>query len=427
MQTQGMGLYMTLTLRRIIMVPSMEAVLSPWVTQLKAKTNLPVLIQWGDNPAPGSGLRLGEFSQPRVVIQVRKASAIPLLLSPSLDSLGEAYVEGQIDVTGSVDDILDIAHRLAEAGSKTEGRLSRMVRHFTHTKNTDREDIQYHYDVSNEFYQVWLDPAMVYSCAYFENGNETLSEAQTKKIDHILTKVQLQPGQRLLDIGCGWGALVMRAASQFGARCLGVTLSQRQFDLATERVRQAGLQDRVEIRLQDYRDVQGQFDRITSVGMFEHVGIQHLPAYFSRINEMLSDDGWVLNHGITSTDANDGETSHGGGRFIDRYVFPHGELPHIGTVLRTMQEGGLEALDIENLRRHYARTTGLWSQVFEANGEKLKTMVDDRRWRIWRVYLAGCQWAFEHDEVSLYQVLCRKAGRPARGLPWSRRWMYSGR
>jgi len=409
------------------MVPSMEAVLSPWVAQLKAKTNLPVLIQWGDNPAPGSGLRLGDFSHPKVVIQVRKASAIPLLLSPSLDSLGEAYVEGQIDVTGSVDDILDIAHRLAEAGSKTEGRLSRMVRRFTHTKNTDREDIQYHYDVSNEFYQVWLDPAMVYSCAYFENGDETLSEAQTKKIDHILTKVQLQPGQRLLDIGCGWGALVMRAASQFGARCLGVTLSQRQFELATERVRQAGLADRIEIRLQDYRDVQDQFDRITSVGMFEHVGIQHLPAYFSRINEMLTDDGWVLNHGITSTDANDGETSHGGGRFIDRYVFPHGELPHISTVLKTLQEGGLEALDIESLRRHYARTTGLWSQAFEAHGEKLRGMVDEKRWRIWRVYLAGCQWAFEHDEVSLYQVLCRKAGRPARGLPWSRRWMYSGR
>ncbi len=407
------------------MVPSMEAVLSPWVTQLKAKTNLPVLIQWDDNPAPGSGLRLGEFSHPKVVIQVRKASAIPLLLSPSLDSLGEAYVEGQIDVIGSVDDILDIAHRLAEAGSRTEGRLSRMVRHFTHTKNTDREDIQYHYDVSNAFYQVWLDPAMVYSCAYFEHGNESLAEAQTQKIDHILTKVQLQPGQRLLDIGCGWGALVMRAASQFGARCLGVTLSQRQFDLATERVRQAGLQDQVEIRLQDYRDVQGQFDRITSVGMFEHVGIQHLPAYFSRINEMLTEDGWVLNHGITSTDANDGETSHGGGRFIDRYVFPHGELPHISTVLRTMQEGGLEALDIESLRRHYARTTGLWSQAFEANGEKLKAMVDEKRWRIWRVYLAGCQWAFEHDEVSLYQVLCRKAGRLAHGQPWSRRWMYA--
>ena len=336
-------------------------------------------------------------------------------------------MEGLIDVDGSVDDILEMAHRLAEAGSQTEGRLTRIVRRFTHTQKSDSEAIQYHYDVSNAFYQAWLDPAMVYSCAYFEHGDETLSEAQIKKIDHILTKVQLQPGQRLLDIGCGWGALVMRAASQFGARCLGVTLSQRQFELATERVRQAGLQDRVEIRLQDYRDVQGQFDRITSVGMFEHVGLQHLPAYFSRIHELLADDGWVLNHGITSTDANDGETSHGGGRFIDRYVFPHGELPHISTVLKTMQEGGLEALDVESLRRHYARTTELWSQAFEANGETLRGMVDEKRWRIWRVYLAGCQWAFENDEVSLYQVLCRKAGRQARGLPWSRRWMYSGR
>jgi cyclopropane-fatty-acyl-phospholipid synthase len=248
-----------------MMVPSLEAVLSPWVAQLKSKTNLPILVQWGENPAPGSGLRLGDFNTPKVVIRVRKPGAVPLLLSPSLDSLGEAYVEGLIDVEGSVDDILAMAHGLAEAGSWTEGRLARIARHFSHNKKSDREAVQYHYDVSNEFYQTWLDPAMVYSCAYFENGDETLAEAQTKKIDHILTKVRLQPGQRLLDIGCGWGALVMRAASHFGARCLGVTLSQRQFELATERVRAAGLQDKVEIRLQDYRDVQGQFDRITSV------------------------------------------------------------------------------------------------------------------------------------------------------------------
>jgi len=265
---------------------------------------------------------------------------------------------------------------------------------------------------------------MVYSCAYFENGDETLEEAQLKKIDHILTKVQLQPGQRLLDIGCGWGALVIRAAEKFGARCTGITLSQRQFKLASERVRQAGLQDRVEIRLQDYRDVQGTFDRITSVGMFEHVGLKHLEGYFACIHGLLADEGWVLNHGITSTDFNDGETALGGGRFIDRYVFPQGELPHIATVLRTLQAGGLEALDVESLRRHYARTTGLWSQAFEAGGERLRDMVGERRWRIWRVYLAGCQWAFENDEISLYQVLCRKSGRPARGLPWSRRWMY---
>lgn len=406
------------------MVPSMEAVLSPWVAQLKSRTNLPILVQWGENPAPDSGLRLGSFNTPKVVIRVRKASAVPLLLSPTLDSLGEAYVEGLIDVDGSVDDILDLAHRLAEAGSQTESRLTRIVRHFQHNKKSDQEAIQYHYDVSNEFYQVWLDPRMVYSCAYFENGDETLEQAQLKKIDHILTKVQIQPGQRLLDIGCGWGALVIRAAEKFGARCLGVTLSQRQFDLATERVRAAGLEDKVEIRLQDYRDVQGQFDRITSVGMFEHVGLDYLEEYFARVRNLLADDGWVLNHGITSTDCNDGETAYGGGRFIDRYVFPQGELPHISTVLKTMQAGGLEALDVESLRRHYARTTGLWSQAFEAQGEKLRAMVDQKHWRIWRVYLAGCQWAFENDEISLYQVVCRKSGRQAHGLPWSRRWMY---
>lgn len=403
---------------------SMEAALSPWVAKLKSRTPLPLLVQWGDHPAPGSGLRLGDFNAPKVVIRVRKASALPLLLSPSLDSLGEAYVEGLIDVEGSVDDLLEMAHRLAEAGSRTESRFTRIARHFQHTPQSDSAAIQYHYDVSNAFYQAWLDPGLVYSCAYFENGDETLEEAQLKKIDHILTKVQLQPGQRLLDIGCGWGALVMRAAQKFGARCTGITLSQGQFDLATERVRAAGLQDRVEIRLQDYRDVQGPFDRITSVGMFEHVGLKHLEGYFACIHGLLADEGWVLNHGITSTDVNDGETSLGGGRFIDRYVFPQGELPHVATLLRTMQAGGLEALDVESLRRHYARTTGLWSQAFEAGGEPLRDMVGERRWRIWRIYLAGCQWAFEHDEISLYQVLCRKAGRPARGLPWSRRWMY---
>ena len=222
---------------------------------------------------------------------------------------------------------------------------------------------------------------MVYSCAYFERGDETLAEAQQKKIDHILTKLRVQPGQRLLDIGCGWGALVLRAAERFGARCVGITLSQNQFDLATERVRAAGLQGRVEIRLQDYREVHEQFDRISSVGMFEHVGLKNLRAYFQQIHDLLTPDGWALNHGITSSDAQNGETRHGGGRFIDRYVFPNGELPHIGTVLTTMQEGGLEALDAENLRRHYVRTLRCWSDAFETKSAHLKTLVDDKTWR----------------------------------------------
>jgi cyclopropane-fatty-acyl-phospholipid synthase len=265
---------------------------------------------------------------------------------------------------------------------------------------------------------------MVYSCAYFENGDETLAEAQQKKIDHILDKLRLEPGHTLLDIGCGWGALLIRAAQRHDIRCVGVTLSQNQYELARERVAQAGLADRVDIRLQDYRDIPGQFDRISSVGMFEHVGLKNLVPYFRRVHDLLKPGGWALNHGITSSDAFNRETSYGGGRFIDKYVFPDGELPHIGTVLTDMQLGGLEAFDVESLRRHYARTLHLWSESFEAQSAALRGMVEERTWRIWRVYLAGCAWAFEHDEISIFQVLCHRAGESAQRLPWSRRWLY---
>jgi cyclopropane-fatty-acyl-phospholipid synthase len=414
---------------RVTIPSALEAPLHQWADRLRQRLDLPLLVRWQGGP----GLRLGQFDIPRVTLDVRDAAGAAALLAPSLDSLGQAYVEGHIDVHGSVQDAIDIAHRLAESGAAGEdaGWMGRAVRRLIdathHTRAQDREAIQYHYDVSNAFYAEWLDPAMVYSCAYFENGDETLAEAQARKIDHILTKLRLQPGQTLLDIGCGWGALVLRAADLFGARCVGITLSRNQLDLATERVRAAGLRDRVEIRLQDYRDVQGTFDRIASVGMFEHVGLKNLAPYFRIVHDLLAPGGWALNHGITSTDPCNGETSHGGGRFIDRYVFPQGELPHIGTVLTAMQQGGLEAVDAENLRRHYARTLKCWSDSFEARGEHLRTLVDERRWRIWRMYLMGCQWAFEHDEISLFQVLCRRAGQDADSLPWSRGWMYPPR
>ncbi|MDP3253625.1 MAG: cyclopropane-fatty-acyl-phospholipid synthase family protein [Hydrogenophaga sp.] len=400
-----------------------ERALLPWAQRMKSRVNLPVRLSWGERGT--SSIELGEFQQPSVEIHVRDASALPLLIDPGLDTLGQAYVEGLIDVHGSLPDIVAMAHRLAENAQPEGGLLGRLRRRFSHTRASDSEAIQYHYDVSNAFYAQWLDEQMVYSCGYFETGEETLAEAQIRKIDHILTKIRLQPGQRLLDIGCGWGALVLRAAQKYGAHCVGVTLSKNQYDLARERVRAAGLEDRIDIRLQDYRDVKDDpFDRITSVGMFEHVGLNHLVGYFGHIRKLLKADGWAMNHGITSTDAYDGETRHGGGSFIDRYVFPQGELPHLSTVLRTLQEGGLEAFDIENLRRHYMRTTQLWSDTFEARTAQIKPLLDEKRWRIWRVYLAGCAWAFEHDEVSIYQVLCRPAGEKAAGLPWSRNWIY---
>ncbi|MDR2710160.1 MAG: cyclopropane-fatty-acyl-phospholipid synthase family protein, partial [Burkholderiales bacterium] len=386
----------------------LQAALTPWAERLRQRFDLPLRVRW--NNSPGLSLTKSD-AEPRVIVDVRDAAGAAALLAPSLDNLGRAYVEGHIDVTGTVSDIMDVAHRLAEAGDAGDGQPGWMQRiahkvasAVSHTRATDRQAIQYHYDVSNAFYAEWLDPAMVYSCAYFEQGDETLAQAQTKKIDHILTKIRLQPGQSLLDIGCGWGALALRAAQQFGARCVGITLSQNQFDLASERVRAAGLQDHIDIRLQDYRDVKGPFDRITSVGMFEHVGLKNLNAYFRIIRNLLAPGGWAMNHGITSTDADNGETSHGGGRFIDQYVFPQGELPHIGTVLTAMQEGGLEPFDIENLRRHYARTLQCWSDAFEARAERLKSMVAGKSWRIWRMYLVGSQWAFEHDEIALFQV-----------------------
>lgn len=290
--------------------------INSWISSIAPQVALPLRIELWNG-------RSFDFSQeaPRVTIRVPSPSAARYLLKPSLSSLGTAYVEGAIEVTGRAVDMIKVVNALARSSLKDTGSLERITRTFRHNRKHDAEAIRYHYDVSNEFYQQFLDPNMVYSCAYFENGDEDLATAQIKKIDHILAKIKLQPGQTLLDIGCGWGALVIRAAQKYGVRCVGITLSENQHALAQERVRAAGLSDLIEIRLQDYRDVRGSFDRITSVGMFEHVGIKHLVEYFGIINKLLADDGLVMNHGITSTDPDNGETPYGGGEFIEKYVF----------------------------------------------------------------------------------------------------------
>lgn len=399
--------------------------LSNWQKELREKYALPLRIHlWN-----GDHLDLSP-EPPKVTIKIPGPGALRHLYHPSLYTLGKAYVEGEIEVSGKVADMIDIGNTLAEANAPETAPAHKSIfdtlraKASSHTRQSDREAISYHYDVSNEFYAVWLDPAMVYTCAYFEQGDEDLATAQLKKIDHILKKIDVRPGQTLLDIGCGWGALVIRAAQKFGARCVGVTLSENQAALARERVAAAGLSELVEIRVQDYRDVQGQFDRITSVGMFEHVGVKNLPAYFAQVNRLLAPGGIVMNHGITTTDVNNGETAYGGGQFIDEYVFPEGELAHLGTVIHTMGQSGLEVRDVENLRRHYARTCANWASNFENNADLLKTLTDSKRFRIWHVYLAGCAYAFAHDRISLYQIVCSKAGAPVEQLPWSRRYMY---
>lgn len=369
-----------------------------------------------------NGRRFALGAAPRVVLRLTSPRALPHLLQPSLSTLGAAYVEGLLDIEGPILEVIQQVARLAAHDGQS--LPSRAQRH-AHSRQLDAASIQHHYDVSNEFYRLWLDEDMVYSCAYFRSAQDSLAQAQQQKIDHILRKIRLQPGQRLLDVGCGWGALVLRAASAFGARCVGVTLSHRQFELASERVRAAGLSDRIEIRLQDYRDVAERYDRVTSVGMFEHVGLANLPDYFVRIGELLADDGVAMNHGITSTDPDPGATPFGGGDFIDHYVFPNGELPHIGFVLEAISNAGLEATDIENLRLHYALTLREWSGRFEHQAHRLLTIAGERRFRIWRAYLAGCAYAFEHNWVALHQILVCKPGRLDQyPLPLTRDYMY---
>ncbi len=359
--------------------------------------------------------------EPRVTFTIPSVASLRQLIRPSLDRLGTAYVEGVMEVEGKLADILQVAIRLAAHSAPRTRRGPRM---FRHTRAADAEAIRYHYDVSNQFYALWLDTNMVYSCAYFRSPEDSLETAQIQKIDHILVKLRVKPGDRLLDIGCGWGALVMRAAEKFGARAVGVTLSPNQYELARERIAAAGLADRCEVRLEDYRDVTGKFDRIASVGMFEHVGLQHLREYFAKIRSLLQDEGTVMNHGITTADPDSAESPLGASDYIERYVFPHGELPHISRTLYEMCAAGLEPVDVENLRRHYALTLTHWCERFEAHDQQLREIAGDKRWRIWRMYLAGCAYAFAQEWTALHQILAVKAGSGTRALPLTRDYMY---
>ena len=363
-------------------------------------------------------------SHPTVKIGVPNPSALRFLISPDLMKLGQAYVEGYLRVEGPILEVFRVADSLARnAASRGHKGLRRFWRH---TKKRDRKAIEYHYDVSNDFYSLWLGRSMVYSCAYFRSETDSLDTAQEQKLDHILGKLMLRPDERFLDIGCGWGALIVRAAKQYGARATGVTLSRNQYEFASKWIRDEGLEGRCEVRLQDYRDVPGEavFDKIASVGMFEHVGLRHLKAYFAKIRSLLAEGGLVLNHGITATDPDSRWVGMGAGEFVNRYVFPQGELPHLSVVLRETASAGLEVADVESLRRHYARTCLEWARRLEQSREQAIAAAGDKRYRIWQVYVAGCAHGFEHEWMNIYQVLARKEGRASNPLPLTRDYMY---
>ena len=293
-----------------------------------------------------------------------------------------------------------------------------------HSKTFNRQSIAFHYDVSNEFYRLWLDEERVYSCAYFTNTDESLEQAQRNKLDHICRKLRLKTGERLLDIGCGWGALICWAAQHYGVYAHGITLSRQQYEYTQAKIRDLGLEKQVTVELRDYRDLPSDaaYDKVSSIGMFEHVGLKNLPTYTAIVQRVLKRGGLFLNHGIT--DNENGKQKSVGTEFIKRYVFPDGELDSLSNVQRVMEQTNFEICDVEALRCHYALTLRHWVNRLEAQHTEALTHVSEATYRVWRLYMAGCALQFERGAIGVYQILAVNGREGCADLPLTRHDLY---
>ncbi|HVQ43948.1 MAG TPA: cyclopropane-fatty-acyl-phospholipid synthase family protein [Candidatus Saccharimonadia bacterium] len=332
---------------------------------------------------------------------------------------GEAYMDGAIDIAG---DITQIGRLIAENRSAFAAltKLSNLRRRQPNRPGRQRHLIQHHYDLGNDFYRLWLDKSMTYSCAYFRHADDTLEAAQSQKVEHILRKLQLSPGQTLLDIGCGWGQLLIAAAQKTpGLRGRGITLSAEQFKLATERVAAAGLKDRITIELISYHDLAARdlkFDRIVSVGMYEHVGYRNHAGYFRAVKQMLAPNGLSVLHTISTEHLQPNDA------WIDKYIFPGGFLPTVAETTKLMEAHGFELQDYENLRYHYALTLDEWLRRFESHRDEVKAMYDERFYRMWRLYLGGSIAGFRYSDLTLSQFVMTPGPNPH--LPLTREFLY---
>lgn len=375
-----------------------------------------------------------------------------LLRRPTIDNLIRHYAEGRIDFEGGT--LIDFGRQLNRNGrSASLKRVSKLallkivapfllvpadrttdVHGFSGDitgRSLRRRDnkafVQFHYDLSNEFYALFLDPEMVYSCAYFTDWGNDLATAQRDKLDMICRKLRLKPGERLLDIGCGWGGLVCHAARHYGVRAHGITLSEKQLGYAREKVKRLGLESKVTLDLQDYSSVTGTFDKIASVGMYEHIGLANIPRYMAKVQSLLAPDGLFLNHAISRRAPRPswrGRRMRPEQRAIAKYIFPGGELDDIGHSIVAMERAGFEIHDVEAWRLHYARTCQLWCERLTANRERAIAFVGEEKYRIWVAYLAGVSLAFSRGTLRIYQTLASKSAKRPPKLPPTRADLY---
>jgi len=403
----------------------------------------------------GSTLRLGagaaRQSEPSFTLVCHSPSVIrSMVLGRDPLRLVEAYFRGDIDIEGDFFAALELKNHVHSIRLSFQDRLGALmgvlrmrqpgfgqttsvrlpltrigVAVEAHSKAENRAAISFHYDVSNEFYGLWLDEQRVYSCAYFTSPDHSLDQAQRDKLEHVCRKLRLRRGDRLLDIGCGWGALICWAAHHHGVHAHGVTLSRRQHAYTLERIRAEGLQDQVTVELLDYRDLKGEncFDKVSSIGMFEHVGLANLPTYLATVQRVLRPGGLFLNHGITHDEEGWNETS--ATAFINRYVFPDGELDCVSNIQLGMERCGFEIHDVEGLRPHYALTLRHWVQRLEARRDEALREVDEPTYRVWRLYMAACALEFEAGGTGIHQILASKRNRGAWPVPMTRSDIYT--
>jgi cyclopropane-fatty-acyl-phospholipid synthase len=295
-----------------------------------------------------------------------------------------------------------------------------------HTLKQDQKAIAHHYDVGNDFYELFLDENKIYSCAYFKRPEDTLEQAQAQKLDHICKKLRLQEGETFLDIGCGWGGLILHAARHYGVKAMGITLSQEQYQLACQRIDEAGLASTCEVQLKDYRLLPGnkEYDKMASIGMVEHVGLKNLQTYFDVAFKNLKDHGLFLNHGITSSNVKKIEGT--GSKFMDVFIFPQSELIPISHMTYEAEKAGFEILDMESLRRHYEKTLKHWAKRLQAKKDEALKIVSEKTYRAWVLYMAGCVESFRSGRVNIYQSLLAKQGKQLDAMvPLTRDWLYA--